>query len=86
MARVRQHEPLRVPEHWRSQDRAFAIQLERIIDDIYIHMNNADAWKNVYPVGSVYISVDDTPPSDIFGGEWEAVTTSLDLYMWKRIR
>ena len=28
-------EPLRVPSEWKQQDRAFVIQLERILDDIY---------------------------------------------------
>ena len=30
------HEPLRVPDKWQGQDRAFVIQLERLMDDIYI--------------------------------------------------
>ena len=29
------HEPLRVPDGWKGQDRAFVIQLERQLDDIY---------------------------------------------------
>ena len=29
------HEPLRVPEKWAGQDRAFVIQLERQLEDIY---------------------------------------------------
>lgn len=31
----RQHEPLRVPSHWKDQDRSFVLQLDRILDDIY---------------------------------------------------
>lgn len=31
-------EPLRVPEKWQGQDRAFVIQLERLMDDIYIRL------------------------------------------------
>ena len=34
-AMIRGHEPLRVPSKWTGEDRAFVIQLERILDDIY---------------------------------------------------
>lgn len=81
---MRQHDPLRIPERWTGQDRSMVIQLERILDDIYAHMNNSDAWKNIYPVGSVYMSVDDTSPATLFGGTWEEVENTLNLYMWKR--
>lgn len=29
------HEPLRVPDGWKGQDRALVIQLDRLMDDIY---------------------------------------------------
>lgn len=32
---IRGHEPLRVPSNWKSEDRAFVVQLERVLDDIY---------------------------------------------------
>lgn len=86
MAKRRQHEPLRIPENWRGQDRSFVMQLERLLDDIYGHMDNKDAWESVYPVGAIYLSAEDTEPSRLFGGEWEAVTNSLNLYMWKRCK
>lgn len=31
----KQHEALRVPNGWSEQDKAFVIQLERILDDLY---------------------------------------------------
>ena len=34
-ATVRGREPLRVPSRWTGEDRAFVIQLERVLDDIY---------------------------------------------------
>ena len=37
--RIEQHEALRVPANWRGQDRAFVIQLERILTDVYRHFN-----------------------------------------------
>lgn len=32
---IKQHEPLRVPQGWNGQDRAFVIQLERVLTDLY---------------------------------------------------
>lgn len=32
---VRQHQPLRVPNGWKDQDRAFVIQLERLFEELY---------------------------------------------------
>ena len=40
--RGRQHEALRVPNNWRDQDRAFVIQLERILDDLYGLLGNLE--------------------------------------------
>ena len=39
---VKQHEPLRVPAGWTWQSRDFVIQLERIIDDIYIQLGQIE--------------------------------------------
>lgn len=36
---IPQHEPLRVPQGWTEQARAFVIQLERIIDRIYAYVS-----------------------------------------------
>ena len=35
--KIPQHEPLRVPQRWGPEERAFVMQLERIIIDIYKH-------------------------------------------------
>lgn len=32
---IQGHEPLRVPQGWQQQERAFVVQLEEILDDIY---------------------------------------------------
>lgn len=40
---VRGHEPLRVPQGWKDQDKALIIQLDRILDDIYRRFSNKDS-------------------------------------------
>ena len=32
---VKQHEPLRVPPHWNTEDRAFVIQLNGQLDEVF---------------------------------------------------
>ena len=38
----------------------------------------------VYPVGAVYMSVNNTDPGTLFGGTWGQIQNSLGVYMWKR--
>lgn len=42
-------------------------------------------WDYIYPIGSIYISVDPTDPADLFGGTWEQIKdtfllTAGDIY------
>ena len=39
---VRQREPLRIPVRWTDQERAFVIQLERILDELYGILSKLD--------------------------------------------
>ncbi len=39
---VRQHETLRVPEHWTTQERRFVAQLEEVFEDIYRHFGRLE--------------------------------------------
>lgn len=39
---IRQHEPIRIPEKWYGQDRAFAIQLNRLFDEVYAKLGDLD--------------------------------------------
>ena len=36
-------------------------------------------WKVVYPIGSVYISLNDTSPATLFGGTWTKITDTFLL-------
>lgn len=41
---------------------------------------------NLYPVGSVYMSAYDTDPAELYGGTWNAVTTTgLPFNVWFRV-
>ena len=36
MRKSRQHQPLRVPNGWTDQEKAFVIQIERLLEEIYV--------------------------------------------------
>lgn len=48
-----------------------------VSDDFDMYIKSNGLWKKLaliaYPVGSVYMSVEDTSPADLFGGEWDKI-------------
>ncbi len=51
-------------------------QIQQQLTQFMVDMNGRMAVleNKVYPIGSFYISTDDTDPTTIFGGEWEFYT------------
>lgn len=43
-----------------------------IVQKVFELMNGR-IWKECYPVGSIYLSVNSTDPSTLFGGSWERI-------------
>jgi hypothetical protein len=48
-------------------------QLEQTLSQFMVYMNGkmSDLENKLYPVGSFYVNVNDTDPTEIFGGTWE---------------
>ena len=42
-------------------------------------------WKECYPVGSIYMSVNSTDPSTLFGGSWEQIQDRFLLASGNRL-
>lgn len=55
--------------------------LNNTVDNKIINLTNQvnDYWKTVYPIGSVYISLNNTSPETLFGGAWTKIT---DTFLW----
>lgn len=47
--KFRQREPLRVPSTWKSEDRAFAVQLNGQLDEIYARMGSIQQTAETIP-------------------------------------
>ena len=51
-------------------------ELENEVSQLKTKVNNADTY---YPVGSLYLSVTETNPADIYGGEWVKIAQGQTL-------
>jgi len=49
------------------------------VRDKEAHERITDLWSTIYPVGSIYMSVNDTSPELLFGGEWEQIQDTFLL-------
>ena len=47
---------------------------------------NGNLFNLIYPIGSVYMTIDKTfNPRDSFGGTWEGIVSDTEIIHWKRI-
>ena len=42
-------------------------------------------FDKIYPIGSIYISANNTNPHDLFGGSHNTIPPYLAVYMWRSI-
>lgn len=50
------------------------------IDNIVTDLNGKASKDEIYPVGSIYTSINNTSPASFFGGEWEALAEGRTLW------
>lgn len=60
------------------------MKVSSIFKNITVRLNRVISWQNnyldkVYPVGSVYVSVNGTNPATLFGGTWERIKDTFLL-------
>ena len=65
------------PAVWSGNTPLSAFNLNKMQDNIETAINNV--VNVIYPVGSIYISVNSTNPSSLFGGTWVAFATGRTL-------
>lgn len=46
---------------------------QSVADVVGAKLNSSDLLNMVYPIGSIYMSVNSTSPASLFGGTWEAM-------------
>lgn len=77
-----QYEPLITPSAWHGDERQFSIRLTQIVDDLYQKYSalrqklkeiGTPSALEIYPVGSIYMSVNLVDPGTLFGGTWERI-------------
>lgn len=54
-------------------EKYYQVEANKQFETIYDYLDNMSAIDRIYPVGSIYMSINNTNPSELFGGEWEAI-------------
>lgn len=66
----------------------------KLHSDSGLEINGKTIFDMVYPVGAIYISINEVSPSVLFGGNWEQINGGLSIgtgdssqtaYAWKRV-
>lgn len=53
---------------------SFDKSLQSLSDkDSQIEKQITDYWQTIYPIGHIYVSLDETSPETLFGGKWERI-------------
>lgn len=85
-----QYEPLITPSKWNDEEKRFARRLTSILDDLHAKVGRlknggpsseggSSSALDAYPVGSIYMSVNETSPEELFGGSWVRIQSRFLL-------
>ena len=61
---------------WGQKDFAFHVPVHA---NAGLQVAGKPLWEHIYPVGAIYMSVNETDPAELFGGTWERIKDSFLL-------